>query len=110
MLSEYVHLELGQEVNALAGYYIPLKELRLKHDGKEFLCVLGTSTVDASCCGNFNNCAYAIVPGYVVAWQNKKNKAGLPVSEVEPVIDEEAKREIAKSVREIENVGLIDFW
>ncbi|MFC1994004.1 hypothetical protein ACFLVI_01945 [Chloroflexota bacterium] len=110
MISEYVHLELGQEVNALAGYYIPLSETRLKHDGKEFLCVLGTSTVDNSCCGSINNCAYAIVPGYVLAWQNKRNEAGLLVTEVEPIIDEDTKREISKTVREIENVGLIDFW
>ena len=109
MLSEYVHQELGQEVHALAGFYVPLKELRVKHDGREVLCVIGMSKVESSCCGA-GSCGYAIVPGYLVAWQNRRNKAGLPVSEVEPIANEMTKREIARKIREIENIANIDFW
>jgi hypothetical protein len=109
MKLEYVHLPLGQEVTGLSGYYIPCKEEKLKHDGKEVLYVIGTSTVESACCGG-GTCGYAIVPGYIVSWQKKKNDAGLPVSTVEPVADESDRREIGKTIRERENVRNIDFW
>ncbi|OGO03232.1 MAG: hypothetical protein A2Y59_04975 [Chloroflexi bacterium RBG_13_52_14] len=109
MKQEYTHLPLGQEVTGLSGYYIPCKEVRLKHNGKEVLYVIGTSTVESSCCGG-GTCGYAIVPGYILSWQIKKNDAGLPVSSVEPVEDETGKREIGKAIRDTENVRNIDFW
>lgn len=105
----YVHQELGKEVTALAGYYTPLNELRLKHNGKDVLCVTGVSVIEASCCGT-GGCAYAIVPGYIASWKSKKNEAGLPISEVEPVTDKAARREIAAVLMEKEHVGSIEFW
>jgi len=109
MKQEYVHLQLGEDIVFLAGYYTPLKELRLKHDGREVLCVVGTSCVESSCCGNRSG-AYAIVPGYIVAWKHGVNEAGLPVSEVEPITDETTKREVAASIRETECIWNVDFW
>jgi hypothetical protein len=51
-----------------------------------------------------------VVPGFVAKWKVKKNKAGLPISEVEPIEDEAARREIGKTIRETENIRNIDFW
>jgi hypothetical protein len=105
MKVEYVHTELDKEVNALAGYYTPLEEHRLEHNGKEVLCVTGVSVIESSCCGT-GGCAYAIVPGYII----KENQAGLPVSEVETVADKVARKEITAILNKRECVGNIDFW
>lgn len=111
MKMEYVHQELGKDVNAMAGYYTPMNELRLEHDGKEVLCITGLGVIESSCCGT-GGCAYAIVPGYIVNWKFKDNEAGLPVSEVESVADKEARREISAILQERECVGNqnVEFW
>jgi len=109
MKVEYVHQELGEDVNALAGYYTPLDEHRLQHDGKKEVLCTGLGVIESSCCGT-GGCAYAIVPGYVVSWKFKKNEAGLPVSEVEPVADKEARREISAILKEGQSVQNIEFW
>ena len=109
MNSEYVHLEIGEDVHGLAGYYTPLKEFRLQHNGREVLVVIGMSTVESACCGG-GSCGYAIIPGYIVTWKEGKNESGLPVSQVEPIEDAMTKREIAKTVRETECIFNIDFW
>jgi hypothetical protein len=111
MKMEYVHQELGKDVNALAGYYTPMNELRLEHDGKEVLCITGLGVIESSCCGT-GGCAYAIVPGYIVNWKFKENEAGLPVSEVESVADKETRREISAILQERECVGNqnVEFW
>jgi hypothetical protein len=110
MRTEYVHQKLGEDVHALAGYYTPLKEVRLKHDGREVLYIVGSGTVESSCCGGTGCLAYAIVPGYLVAWKNKRNKESLPVSEVTPIADEETRRQIARIIQETEGVCNIEFW
>ncbi|TET76838.1 MAG: hypothetical protein E3J42_00990 [Dehalococcoidia bacterium] len=111
MSVEYVHQQLGEEVTALAGFYTLLKESRLKHNGREILCITGMCSVESSCCGR-RSFYYAIVPGYVVTWKGKKSEAGLPVSEVEPVTDEMTKREIVATIEETDGVlkPNIEFW
>jgi len=109
MKLEYVHQELGKDVTALAGYYTPLNEHRLEHNGKEVLCVTGLGVIESSCCGT-GGCVYAIVPGYIVSWKFKENDAGLPISEVEPVADKAVRQEIAAILRERECVGNVEFW
>ena len=111
MKMEYIHQELGKDVNALAGYYTPMNELRLEHDGKEVLCVTGLGVIESSCCGT-GGCAYAIVPGYIVNWKYRVNDTGMPVSEVEPVADKGARREITAILQEGQYVHNqnVEFW
>ena len=110
MAPEYTHQELETEVNCFAGYYISLKKSMLDYNGREVLYVIGTSVVESSCCSGPGGCAYAIVPGYVVKWKSRTNDAGLPVTEVEPVTDKAARREIAAAIKKNDLVGNIDFW
>jgi len=110
MKQEYAHLPLNEEVRGLAGFYVPCKEVRLKYNGKEVLYVIGSSTLDSTCCGGGGTCGYAVVPGFILSWQKKKNQTGLPVSEVETIADESAKVEISKTIRATENISNIDFW
>jgi hypothetical protein len=111
MILEYVHRKLGEEVNALAGFYAIIKELRLEHGGREILCLIGICSIESSCCGR-RAFYYAIVPGYLLSWKSKENEEGLPVSEVEPVTDEATKREITATLEETEVIMKtnIEFW
>ena len=110
MKQEYAHLPLNEEVRGLSGFYVPCKEVRLKYNGKEVLYVIGSSTLESSCCGGGGSCGYAIVPGFILSWQKKKNQNGLPVSEVQPIADDKAKLEISRTIRTTENINNIDFW
>lgn len=110
MSSEYVHLKLGEDIHALAGYYTPLKEERLKYNGREVLYAVGGCTIESSCCGGTGCLGYATVPGFLVAWQNKTNKEGMPVSEVTPILDKETKEQVTRIIREKEGVRNVDFW
>ncbi|UCG82878.1 MAG: hypothetical protein JSW38_11960 [Dehalococcoidia bacterium] len=105
---DYVHQELGQEIQSISGTYTPLKELRLEHNGGDILSVIGSSVVDTACCGS-GSFLYATVPGYIVAWKERTNESGLAVSQVEPVRDEATKREISKALRETENIYNVNF-
>jgi len=106
----YTHLELGQEVpSGIAGYYTPQKEVRLDCQGRQVLCIIGRAVVESSCCGT-GSWTYAVVPGYVVNWKSRQNEAGLPVSEVEPVSDEETREQVRKALEATEAATLIGFW
>lgn len=108
MASEYIHAELGKQVDSISGYYIPEKEIRLNHDNREVLCIFGAAVMDNSCC-SAGGCGYAIVPGYIVNWKSKVSDEGLPVSEVEPIRDETARKEIAATLKQIASVDNINF-
>lgn len=107
---EYVHLEIGEEIDALAGSYTPLKELRLEQNGREALCVVGMATVEGACCNLDGSSGYAVVPGYIVTWKDRRNDSGLLVSQVEPIADEMTKRRIARIINETESIQNIEFW
>ncbi|MDD4859195.1 MAG: hypothetical protein PHR56_03205 [Dehalococcoidales bacterium] len=108
-MADYTHLPINEQIDSLAGYYVPLKEVRLEYKGREVLYMIGQAVVEASCCG-FQNRAYALVPGYIVKWQNKTTDKGLPVSEVEPIADDDAQEAVKKTIRQTEQVDQIDFW
>ena len=110
MNTKYTHLELDKEVVAgMAGYYIPQKEVRLTYDDREVLYVVGQAAIESSCCGT-GNWVYAIVPGYIVNWQNTKNVDGLPVSEVEPIKDKQTQESITQTIETTEQAFPIGFW
>jgi hypothetical protein len=106
---EYIHDNLGQPVESIAGYYTPMKELRLTHNDREVLCVLGAAAIESSHY-RIGSCAYALVPGYIVKWQFKESDSSMPVSEIEPIRDEKARDEISAAINKIDPVTIIDFW
>ncbi len=111
MTSQYVHLELNKEVDiGIAGYYTPQREVRLKYHGKEVLCVVGQAVVESWCCGGDGRWSYAIVPGFINKWQSKKDSSDRPVSEVEPVSDDETRQKLRDLVRGTQDVLVVDFW
>ncbi len=109
-MSKYTHLELDKDIEiGIAGYYTPEREVRLKYDGSEVLYVIGKAVVESSCCGT-GNWIYAIVPGYIIDWQNTKNETGLPVSEVASISDKEVQEKIRRIIETDEAASLIGFW
>ena len=106
---DYVHQELGQEIQSTGGTYTTIEELRLQLNGREVLCIIGISIVDTGCCGT-GMFLYTTIPGYIVTWKDRVNDAGLEVSVVEPVNDEKAKREIVARLKETKSITNIDFW
>jgi hypothetical protein len=109
MTVTYTHLELSEDINALAGYYTPQKEVRLPYGGREVLYVVSDAVVDSSCCGTADFKA-ALIPGYILKWRAEKNEDGLYQSEVEPITDKTAKDSIRRKIREAENVTQVEFW
>ncbi len=115
MTREYVHQQLNTELPVPSGYYILFKEVKLPHDGREALCVTGVGVLDCSACAGFSIIAgrggeYALVPGYIESWRSRRNKAGEPVSDVEPIEGESARRVIAQTIRDTEHIQNIEFW
>ncbi|MBA7669979.1 hypothetical protein ES703_78120 [subsurface metagenome] len=110
MSTKYTHLELDKDVViGIGGYYTPQQELRLKYNGKEVLYVVGRAVVESSCCGT-GSWVYAVVPGYIVNWQNTKNEDSRPVSEVEPIVDKKVQEAIRQVIQKKEAASLIGFW
>jgi hypothetical protein len=107
--TEYIHDKLGQPIDSIAGHYTSTKELRLVYNGREILCILGSAAIESSHY-RFGNCAYALVPGYIVKWKFKENDSIMPVSEIEPIRDEETKNGISAAINKIEPVTIINFW
>lgn len=105
---EYVHRELNREVTAIGGHYVLTSEVRMSFRGREILYVIGYAVFDTTCCGT-GGLAYALVPGFILNWQGKKNEDGLVVSLVEPIHDEGMQREIRRLIEEKEVVHQIQF-
>ncbi|MFN2167283.1 MAG: hypothetical protein ACK2U9_13590, partial [Anaerolineae bacterium] len=97
MTREYVHQALGQEVTAIGGHYVLVKEGRLGFRGREVLYVVGHAVFDTTCCG-VGGCAYALVPGFVVRWKGRENQDSLAISEVEPVQDLRVRQELERLI------------
>lgn len=109
MVRDYVHLELGREIEAISGTYTPIKESMLNLNGRDILYVVGMAVIN--CCGS-GSFPYATVPGQVVTWKGRIDESGLSVSQVEPVEAETIKHEIAKTIMETESINNynVNFW
>ena len=106
---EYTHSKLNEDLYSIAGYYTPQEEVRLKYNNREVLYVVGHAVMESSCCGT-GSWTYALVPGYIVNWQNRTNENGLPVSKVEPISDKATRGNIRQIIKEAESVSQIEFW
>lgn len=107
-LREYVHPGLNQEVTAIGGRYVLVKEARLPFQGREVLYVVGHAAFDTSCCGA-GGCGYALVPGIIVEWRTRMNEDDRPVSLVEPVDNQAVQKDIQRLIEEREMVHQVRF-
>ncbi len=105
---EYAHPKLNQPVTAIGGEYVLVKEERLPFRGREVLYLMGHVVFNTSCCG-IGGYGYALVPGFVLEWKVYADGQGRPVSRVEPIRDEAARREVAQAIRRREPVHQVEF-
>jgi hypothetical protein len=108
LTQEYVHQPLGQEVTAIGGHYLLVKEVRVPFEGREVFYLVGHAAFDTTCCG-IGGCAYALIPGFVVRWKHRGEDDGLAISEVEPVGDPHAQQEIQRVIQKQETVQQVIF-
>ncbi|MFC2014084.1 hypothetical protein ACFLU8_04330 [Chloroflexota bacterium] len=106
---KYTHTKLEEAVICSAGYYTPLKEVRLRYKNREILYMVAHAVLESSCCGSSRG-TYVSVPGYIINWQSMTNEAGLPVSKVEPISDEATREDVRRIISEAEPVSQIEFW
>jgi hypothetical protein len=97
MIREFIHPELGREVRSFTGYYVPLEEHVLPYNEREVIYILGHACIEASCCGS-SNWVYIQVPGFFVRKHIRVCADTLPVSEIEIIQDEEARRTIYEAL------------
>jgi hypothetical protein len=104
MLKKYVHAELGKEVHAPAGYYLPLEENILPYQGKKVLYILGSVCIESACCGGGGlgrgGWSYIQVPGYLLNTDPSQEKSGPAVSEIEAIENENDRHEITRLLLE----------
>lgn len=108
MIQDYIHEDIGSEINAISGHYSFHKEAKLPFGKREVLYIVGSAVVDASCCGA-GGCGFAIVPGYIISWKTKTDKQGKLISEVEPVSDKSIQKKIIKLIKDSEIVNQVQF-
>jgi hypothetical protein len=108
VVEEYVHQKLNEEVTAIGGHYLLVKEVRLPFAGREVLYVVGHAAFDTSCCGA-GGCAYALVPGTILQWKARHSQEGRAVSEVEPVREGDVQRALRRVIQGREMVREVRF-
>jgi hypothetical protein len=104
---DYIHQPLDQEVTAIGGHYVLVKEVRLPFRGREVLYLIGHAAFD-TCCG-VGGCAYGLVPGFILDWQCRHNADGLPISLVEPIRDRTVQQEVRKLIEQQEVIQQVRF-
>lgn len=109
MATEFTHPELGEEVRSISGYYIPREEHTLTHNGQEIIYVLGQACIDASCCGSAA-WSYIQVPGFLIRKHVRGGGSTPPVSEVEPIQDQETRDTIRELLSKEHPGAQIEIW
>ncbi|MCU0597744.1 MAG: hypothetical protein MUE70_00620 [Desulfobacterales bacterium] len=105
---DFVHPRLNEQITAIGGKYILLKEDRVALEGKDILFLTGVAVFDSTCCGS-GGCSYAVVPGFVRKWKYQTDANGNPVSLVEPVAGESEREKIRLMLFKKEPVYQVDF-
>ena len=106
--AEYIHQGLNQQITAIGGHYVLVKEARLPYQGREVLYLVGHAAFDTSCCGP-GGCAYALVPGFVQSWQSSYTDEGIPISQIDPVREPGMQNEIRSLLERLETVQQVVF-
>jgi hypothetical protein len=105
---DFIHPLIDEQVLAIGGYYVIIKEEKFVFKDREVLYLVGYGVLDNSCCGP-GGCGYAIVPGYIVDWHaGKTQDQEKDISLVEP-IEEVFHNDIGKLLRNKEYVSQVHF-
>lgn len=104
---EFHHPRLGEEVEAIGGHYLFIKEEILDHPLGRILYLVGCAVTDRSCCGP-SGCGYAVVAGHIASLRYTRDSGDRPVSILHPV-SERFHEDVARVLRSREGVGQVQF-
>jgi len=90
---------VGCEIDAPAGYYVPIEQNYIEHNGRHILYIRGSIYVEASCCGA-GAWEYIAVRGYVDQDVEIESVDYGVAVDVQPIQDEVEKRLIAQLLRQ----------
>ena len=107
-MAAYVHRPLNQEVTAIGGSYLLVKEECLRLQGRQVLYLVGHAAFDTACCGA-GGCAYALVPGFVLDWKSSTDREGLAISQVAPIRDPAMQDRVRRLIQAREVVQQVLF-
>lgn len=108
---DYTHTPMNEEIQMPAGCYWKTEEGKMRYKNREFLFFLGNTSEVCSCCAGYvPPRRYIMVPGYIKSWEYKQNEEGLPLTEVEPVGENEAQEAIREILQAQYDITEIDFW
>jgi hypothetical protein len=100
--------DLGTEVVAPAGYYTPLEEHVIDHDGEPLLYVVGRTSVETSCCG-VGDWEYVRVEGYVEQAALSHYEVHRKALWIETIDSDDEKKQIAKLLLDKHPGARIEF-
>ena len=105
----YVHVNEGEDIG-FEGRSYRLSEELLEYQGRKVLYLSSEASGISFCDRSYAMHLGSIsVKGYVVRWKYGTNEKGEPLSEIEPVTDEDEQREISKLLRVKYNLPAIRF-
>ena len=107
---EYTHTPLDEKVQFVSGAYQIDSEHKLQYGDREILYLLGSTDQICGCCGSCAPIRFISVPGFIRGWKSKKNEAGLPVTEIDVVGDDETRTKIRKILQQEHDVSSVEFW
>ena len=109
-LREYTHLPQEEDIGPEDRSYRVQEKILDYKDRKVLYLVTETTGLTFFCDHSSTpHLGSIIVPGYIVSWQSKKSREGLPVSEVELIQDKETQREVIEILQK-EHISNITFW
>ena len=105
---EYIHLALNVRMQMGAGSYWISSEERVPFGGREILCIIRETDCITSCCGESAGFRSVGVLGYIAEW-HVKTKNDMPVSIVEPIVEEEEERQLAGALQKKYRITQVEF-
>jgi hypothetical protein len=109
VIIEFTHPALGQEVQAVAGYYVPVEEHVLPYNEREVIYIRGHACIEASCCG-VGRWDYIQVPGFLVKKHIRGGGSASPVSEIEIIQNPEDRNSVWHFLKEKYPGAHIEIW
>jgi len=110
MIVDFVHANLGEEIETRAGYYVPSEEHILPYKGREVIYILGHGCIEASCCTAAGSWDYVQVPGFLVKKHIRGGGTSSLISQVEIIQDSEDRSNIWQSITERHPGVSIEMW
>ena len=104
----YTHLPLNVPMETGAASYWIASEDRVSFKGREVLCIVRDTDCIASCCGASQGFRSIGVLGYIAEWRSE-TRNGLPVSRLEPLTDNEERKELTRALQQKYRTGQVEF-